>query len=187
MPRVGKTSAKKYFETVQSRKHPPLDKFLIGLAIPHVGKGTSKRLTKAYSALHLIEYADFEDLARIPDIGNVTAKSIANFFNGCEWIVLKQKMEQYGVYPAEMPKAEQSEFLPLDGQTIVVTGTLAHYKRNEIEAVIERFGGKASGSVSKKTSFVLAGAEAGSKLAKATELGIPVIDEDEFTRRITKA
>ena len=93
----------------------------------------------------------------------------------------------FGVCPAEKAKAEASEFQPLAGQTIVVTGTLTHYNRDEIETVIEQHGGKTSDSVSKKTSFVLAGVKAGSKLAKAQSLGIPVIDEDEFVRRITGA
>ena len=186
VPRVGKTSAKKYFEMVQSRKHPPLDKFLIGLAIPGAGEGTAKRLTKFCQTLSFIEELGVSQLAQIPDIGKVTAQSIVDFFASAYWEAIKLKMNLYGVSPAEMPKAEKSEFMPLASQTIVVTGTLSHYKRNEIESVIERFGGKASGSVSKKTSFVLAGADAGSKLAKANELGIPVIDEDEFVRRIAK-
>jgi len=185
VPRVGKTSAKKYVDAVQSRKCPPLDKFLIGLAISNVGEGTTKRLLKVYVTLEEIEEADFYDLANIPDIGNVTAQSIVDFFNGEHWSCLKQKMNSLGVYPAEVPKAEKSEFQPFAGQTIVVTGTLTHYKRNEIEAVIEKHGGKVSGSVSKKTSYVLAGTEAGSKLTKAQQLGVPVIDEDEFVRRIT--
>jgi len=186
VPRVGKTSATKYVKMIQSRKRPPLDKFLIGLAIPGVGEGTSMRLTNVYSTLQEIEDADFDDLAQIPDIGKVTAQSLVDFFGSDHWACLKLKMNEFDVYPAEVPKVEMSEFQPLAGQTIVVTGTLSHYKRNEIESVIKQFGGKVSGSVSRKTDFVLCGTDAGSKLAKANELGIPVIDEDEFIRRITR-
>ena len=142
-------------------------------------------MLKVYATLGEIEVADYYDLAQIPDIGNVTAQSLVDFFNSDHWLCLKQKMNSLGVYPAEVPKVEKSEFQPFAGQTIVVTGTLTHYKRNEIEAAIEKYGGKVSGSVSKKTSYVLAGAEAGSKLAKAQQLGVPVIDEGEFVRRIT--
>jgi len=186
-PRIGKTVAKKLVDAVQSRKTPPLDKFLIGLAISGVGEGTTKRLTKVYSTLDEIEIADCDDLAQIPDIGKVTAESIIYFFNSDHWAILKHKMNMFGVCPAEKAKAETLEFQPLAGQTIVVTGTLTHYKRDEIETVIEQHGGKTLDSVSKKTSFVLAGVKAGSKLAKAQSLGIPVIDEDEFVRRITGA
>jgi DNA ligase (NAD+) len=170
---------------IQSRRYPPLDKFLIGLAIPGVGEGTSKRLTNVYSTLQEVEDADFDDLAQIPDIGKVTAQSLVDFFGSDHWACLKQKMSRLGVCPAGMPKVKTSEFQPFTGQAIVVTGTLSRYKRNEIESVIEQFEGKASGSVSRKTSFLLAGADAGSKLSKANELGIPVINEDEFIRRIT--
>jgi len=126
-----------------------------------------------------------DDLAKIPDIGQVTANSIVDFFTSDHWKKMRLKMSRHGVYPAEMPRAEKSEFQPLAGQAIVVTGTLSKYKRNEIESVIEKHGGKVSGSVSKKTDYVLAGTDAGSKSAKAQALGIPIIDEDEFVRRIS--
>ena len=124
-------------------------------------------------------------LPKFPTLAKSRRNPSSIFFHGDLWELLKGKMNMFGVQPAEIPNAEISEFQPFAGQVIVVTGTLTYYKRNEIEAVIEKYGGKVSGSVSKKTSFVLCGVDAGSKMAKAQQLGIPVMDEDEFVRMIT--
>ena len=187
-PHLGEKSARKIWETIQSHKNPPLEKFLIGLGLPGAGAGTAKRLCSVYASLGEIACAVAEELERIPDIGKLTAENIERFFKGDYWRNLRNKMTSFGVYPQDVPKKEPvvSENLPLAGLSIAVTGTLNGYKRDEIQAVIERHGGKYSGSISKKTDYLVLGADGGSKEAKARQLGVKIIDEQEFNRMINQ-
>jgi DNA ligase (NAD+) len=173
----------KILKAIAEKKSPDLQKFLYGLSIFMVGEGTSKRLAKHFKDLNTIAAAKLHDLMAVADIGELTARYIYEYFHSDYWKTLSAKLKKQGVYPESL-KEERSGSQALAGQTIVVTGTLERYGRKEIEALIEKHGGKASSGVSKKTSFVVAGKEAGSKLTKAEELGIPVITEEEFEAKI---
>ena len=185
LPRMGKASASKLHQAIEATKHPSLEKFLHALSIPYTGEGTSKRLAKFCQTLEMVTSLGVSQLAQIPDIGPITAEAVYQFFHTEYWKKLMQKFNKAGVSPAEVPQ-EKNVSQSLAGKSIVVTGTLAHYGRREIEYEIERHGGKSSGSVSRNTAFVLVGEKPGSKLAKARELGIPLLNETEFERMIGK-
>jgi DNA ligase (NAD+) len=168
------------FSALEKSKHCDLDAFLFALGIPNVGRKTARDLAAAFGTLDRLQNAGMEELTAIPDIGEIVAGSIVEFFGFEENRRTIQKLLSAGVHPKEAGvKAEG----PFTGLTIVVTGTLPTLSRKDAEDLIRARGGNAAGSVSKKTSFVVAGEAAGSKLTKAQNLGIEVIDEDEFVRR----
>lgn len=183
LPRVGEKSARKILDAIQSRKNPPLKNFIRGLPILHVGEGTSKRLSKHFKSLDAIVGATYESLLAVEDIGETTARSIYQFFKSERWNQLMTKFKKHGVAPASetQPIASSQK---LSGKTIVVTGKLELYTRSGIEAAIEQHGGRASGSVSKNTDYLIVGAKPGSKLSKANSLGVPVLSEEQFRSMI---
>lgn len=158
-----------------------LDAFLFALGIPNVGRKTARDLAAAFGTLEKLEKATEEELVAIPDVGDIVAQSITEFFSFPENMEMIDRLSKAGVHPRE---AQQQTGGVLDGLTIVVTGTLPTLSRNEAEELIRRHGGKAASSVSKKTAFVVAGEAAGSKLTKAQQLGIPVLDEAAFMEKI---
>ena len=182
LPRMGHGSAAKLVQAIQSRKTPPLEKFLHGLTIPNVGEGTSKRLAKHCRSLAVVAAASESELAAIVDIGPITARSIYHYFHSNHWNTMAKKFQENGVCPADLETTTSSQ--ALNGLTIVVTGTLENYDRRTIEATIEAHGGKSSSSVSGRTSYVLVGEKPGSKLAKAQALGIPILNESQFNALI---
>ncbi len=127
--------------------------------------------------MDVLSSASLEDIMTIGGFGEIMAESVVNYFSLSQ---TREMLEELKVLGLNMKSTNESKDNRFEGKTFVVTGTLVKYKRNEIEELIESFGGKAASSVSKKTSYVLAGEAAGSKLTKANELGIPVISEDEF-------
>ena len=157
------------------------DAFLFALGIPNVGRKTARDLAAAFGTLEKLEKATEEELVAIPDVGDIVAQSITEFFSFPENMEMIDRLLKAGVHPRE---AQQQTGGVLDGLTIVVTGTLPTLSRNEAEELIRRHGGKAASSVSKKTAFVVAGEAAGSKLTKAQQLGIPVLDEAAFMEKI---
>jgi DNA ligase (NAD+) len=141
-------------------------------------------LAANFGSLDAMAKASAEELAAVNDIGPVIAESVHEYFNGAVGKKVVADLKSVGVDPKmEVAKKDASE-LPLAGQTVVVTGTLEKFGRQEIEELIVKLGGKASGSVSKKTSFLVAGESAGSKLDKAKELGVEVLSEAEFMERV---
>ncbi len=178
---LGEKSAKKLFSALEASKSMCLSKLLFGLGINHIGEKSASVLAKEYKTLDNLMNSDFSLLAEIEDIGEVLSKSISDFFSHESTRELVERLKASGVNTEYISKSESNR---LDGLTIVVTGTLKTMSRSEAEEKIANNGGKAASSVSKKTSYVLAGEAAGSKLKKATELGIPVIDEDEFLRMV---
>ncbi len=164
-------------EIEKSRNNEP-DKLLTGLAIRNVGKATARELMKHFSSLEELADQDAEQLMQIPDIGQTTANGLVDFFSDEKNRAVMDKMKRLGLNMTvrQTDSVQQS----LAGMTIVVTGTLPTLGRKEAEALITAHGGRASGSVSKKTSCVLAGENAGSKLDKANSLGIRIIDEAQF-------
>jgi DNA ligase (NAD+) len=176
LDRMAEKSAQNIVAALEKSKQTTLPRFLFGLGIRHVGEATAKELARHFGKLDPIMNATEEQLLTVADIGPIVAKSLRTFFEQTHNREVVEQLRACGVTWAEgdpAPVADQ----PLSGKTLVLTGTLPTLGREEAKALIEAAGGKVAGSVSKKTSFVVAGAEAGSKLDKAQELGVPVLDE----------
>ncbi|MBD9105297.1 NAD-dependent DNA ligase LigA [bacterium] len=178
----GNKSIDNLLEAIENSKENSLERLLFGLGIPNVGEKTSKILAARYETLDNLMNATFEELNQIPDIGEIIAKSIIDFFQNEknrdiieELKELKVGMEYTG------PKVVINE--NFNGKTFVITGTLTKYTRDEVEEKIENLGGKTSSSVSKKTSAVIVGENPGSKYTKAMELGIPIWNEEDLESR----
>ena len=177
LPGMGDKKANNLLAAVEKSKTRPLDAFLFALGVPGVGRKTARDVARRFGTLDKIREADETALAEIPDVGDVIAQNIVEFFRDGEQIASIERMLAAGVNPAPVETAAGGVF---SGKTVVVTGTLSGFTRQQAEAEIEKRGGKAAGSVSKKTALVVAGENAGSKLEKARTLGVPVIGEDEF-------
>lgn len=189
LPRMGKKSAENLIAAIEKSKKAGPARLLNALALRNVGEQTARVLIAKYKSIENLSAATREELSTIPDIGGVIAENIADFFDDPENIALLDELRALGVETecAGEPASGGEGELPLDGKTLVVTGTLIRFSRSEIEELIRRKGGKASKSVSKKTDWVVAGAEAGSKLAAARQLGVPVLSEEEFLELIGSA
>ena len=168
----------KLLDAIEKSKENDAYKLLTGLGIPNVGKAAAKAIMKYFKDMDHLKEASVEQLTEVNDIGEVSALCIRNFFTDEKNIEILDRLKEYGVNM----QAEETETVEsvLTGKTVVVTGTLPTLGRKEASELIEKYGGKASGSVSKKTDYVLAGENAGSKLTKAQELGIPVISEEQL-------
>ena len=167
-------------ESLEKSKHCELDAFLYALGIPNVGRKTARDLAQAFGTLENMKKATTEQLTSLPDIGEIVAGSVTEYFSFPENLRMINEMLEAGVRPREMEHAGEGVF---SGMSIVVTGTLPTLSRKQAEDLIRSCGGNAAGSVSKKTAFVVVGEEAGSKLTKAQSLGIETIDEAELLRR----
>jgi DNA ligase (NAD+) len=182
---VGEKIANKVVANIENSRKQGLDRLLAGLGIPHVGNRVAFLLAQNFGSLDGLAKASAEELSAVNEIGEVIAASAYDYFHDEASRSIVDQLKAAGVNPT-MEKPAASGTLPFSGKTIVVTGTLPTMGRQEIEELIVKLGGKASGSVSKKTAFVVAGEEAGSKLAKAKELGVEVKTEDEFLKMIGK-
>ena len=180
MERMGEKSADNLLAAVETGKTRPLARLLFGLGIRHVGSRTGEILADHFRNMDALTGAKVEELTGLTDIGEVVAESIVEFFAVEENQRLIQRFRDAGVSLTDGEKENSSGPKPLAGLVLVATGTLENYSRDGIEARIKALGGKSSGSVSKKTDYVIAGAEAGSKLEKAQTLGVKVISEQEF-------
>lgn len=168
----------KLLDTIEKSKENDAYKLLTGFGIPNVGKAAAKAIMKHFKNIEALSHASMDELQDVNDIGEVSAECIRRFFLSEENKQIISRLKEAGV---NMSTEEQEVFdSPISGKTVVVTGTLPTLGRKEAQLLIEKYGGKASGSVSKKTDYVLAGEAAGSKLTKAQELGIPVLNEEEF-------
>lgn len=165
---------------LEKSKHRPLPAFLYALGIPNIGVKTARDLAEAFGSVEGLAKAGEEELTRIPDIGEIVTQSIREYFSFPENLEMIRRLTEAGVQPE---KAETRSGSAFAGMSIVVTGTLPTLSRKEAEDLIRREGGTAAGSVSKKTAFVVAGENAGSKLTKAQSLGIEIIGEEELLRR----
>ncbi len=185
LPRVGEKSVDNLLAAIETTKERPLWRLLVGLNIRHVGSRLAQVLATKFGIVDAIIEQSVEALAAVDEVGPIIAESVHAFFSSEVGRRAVQELRELGLNMGEpVPEEEALAEQKLAGQTVVVTGTLERFKRDEIKELIQQHGGRASGSVSKKTSFLVAGADAGSKLAKAQELGIEVLTEEEFVSRI---
>ncbi|AXS80079.1 NAD-dependent DNA ligase LigA [Dechloromonas sp. HYN0024] len=185
LDRMGEKSAQNLVVAIASSRQTTLGRFIFGLGIRNVGEATARDLAKHFGGLDALLAADAASLQTVPDVGPVVAASIAAFFGEAHNREVIDGLRRAGVcWPEGEPATAGPQLLA--GQTLVLTGTLPTLKRDDAKAMIEAAGGKVAGSVSKKTNYVVAGEEAGSKLEKAIELGITVIDEAELLKLLEK-
>ncbi len=179
----GDKSVTNLLNAIEDSKKNSLERLLFGLGIPHVGAKTAKILAKRYKKLDSLMAASEEELTTIPDIGGIIAKSVVEYFNDNHHRSIVEELKEIGLNTKYLGQEveENSEF---NGKTFVLTGSLQLFTREEAEEKIEQLGGKASSSVSKKTSAVIVGANPGSKYEKAKELGIPIWTEEEFKGKL---
>jgi DNA ligase (NAD+) len=185
LDRMGVKSAQNLVDGIAASKDRGLARVLTGLTIRHVGERNARLLALEFGSIDQLMDADVDRLSRIEGIGEVVAESVADFFNNPDNRKLIQRFKQLGVKLTEERKTESCGS-PVAGKTLVVTGTLAKHGREDIEQLIRDLGGKTSSSVSKKTSYVIAGEKAGSKLDKAKELGVTILSEDDFLKLVGK-
>ena len=179
LDRMAEKSAANVLAGIEKSKNTTLQKFLFGLGIRHVGEATAKELARHFGTLDAIMDATLDQLLQVSDVGPTVAQSIRTFFDQAHNREVVEQLKACGVHWKE-GVASAGASLPLTGQTFVLTGTLQTMGRDEAQAKLEMLGAKVSGSVSKKTHAVVAGAEAGSKLEKAQALGVTVLDESAF-------
>ena len=178
----GKKFAENLTNAIENSKSSELYRLITALGIRHVGTKAAKVLARKFKSLENLANASFEDLSEINDIGPIVANSIVEFFSQDQTKDLIGRLKNYGVNMEDV--SEESKDNRFEGYTFVLTGSLDSFTRDEASDIIEKFGGKVSSSVSKKTSFVLAGEEAGSKLTKAQSLGVNILTEDQFKEMI---
>jgi DNA ligase (NAD+) len=179
LDRMADKSAQNIVDALEKSKRTTLPRFLFGLGIRHVGEATAKELARHFGKLDAIMDASEEQLLAVADVGPIVAKSLRTFFDQPHNREVVEQLRACGVtWPEGEPAPVAAQ--PLSGKTFVLTGTLPTLAREDAKALIEAAGGKVAGSVSKKTSFVVAGVEAGSKLDKAHELGVTVLDESQL-------
>jgi DNA ligase (NAD+) len=180
LPRFGKRSAQNLLEGIERSKTQPLAKFIFGLGIRHVGESTGKTLAKSFGTWEAfwstVTSGDEARLLQVPDLGPATMEALIAFGKDPRRQEVIRQFFELGIAPKEEKQVDVQN-AQLNGKTFVLTGTLPTMGRDDAKALIEAAGGKVSGSVSKKTDYVVAGAEAGSKLEKANELGVAVLDE----------
>ncbi len=179
LERMGEKSADNLIAAIEKSKGNDLYRVIYGLGIRQIGVRSAKDLAKYFGSVDAIKEATLEDLVKVQDFGLITAQSVYDYFRKEENLTLIEKLRDAGVRLKEEKKESESSDI-FAGMTFVLTGTLPTLKRSEAQAMIEERGGKCSGSVSAKTTYVLAGEEAGSKLTKAQSLGIKIISEEEF-------
>lgn len=182
LERFGQKSAESLVAAIAASKQQPLSRLLFGLGIRHVGAQAAQLLARHFGSLDALRAASAEQLGAVRGIGDIIAASVASWFADPSAQALVERLRAHGVRLDE-PDAVKGDGA-LNGATVVITGTLPTLSRSDATAAVERAGGRVTSSVSKKTTFVVAGEEAGSKLDKARELGVEVIDEAELLRRI---
>jgi DNA ligase (NAD+) len=178
---VKEKSATNLYNSIQETKNRPLKRFITALNIKNIGKETADILAREFGTLENLRSADLERLKNLNGIGEITALEIKNFFSNDKNIELLNELEKLGVKPEA---AQQAKSDKLKNKTFVLTGTLQNMTRNQAGDIIKLHGGQTSSSVSKNTSYVLAGENAGSKLDKAQALGITILTEDDFLEMI---
>ena len=183
LERFAEKSADNLIKAIESRKKIDLPRFIYGLGIRHVGEESAIELAKRFGSLEKIKKASLEEIERIYDFGNIMAKSVYDWFNNKHNLELLEKLEKRGVKTKTLAGGGKKQVLA--GKTFVLTGTLAGLTREQAKAKIRELGGDVSSSVSRKTDYVVAGAEPGSKFDKAKKLEVKIINEKEFIKLIS--
>ncbi|MCH3971883.1 MAG: NAD-dependent DNA ligase LigA [Oscillospiraceae bacterium] len=181
--RMGEKSAQNLLDGIAHSKQNDLSRLLFAMGIPHIGQKAAKLLAARFGSMTALFRADAAEIAAIDGFGDIMAESVQEFFNLGSTAELVARLRDAGVNMESTLQVSDHRFA---GRTFVLTGTLADMTRAEATALIEKYGGKVSGSVSKKTSYLLAGEEAGSKLTKAQKLGVPVLSEKEFAAMLSE-
>lgn len=181
LERMAEQSANNLIAAINESKKNDLSKLVFALGIRHIGQKAAKLISERFGTMTALMNASYDDIMTIDGFGAIMAKSVVDYFNMPESIELIDKLMAAGLNMKSLKEVKDMRFA---GKTFVLTGTLPTYKRNETASIIESFGGKTASSVSKRTDFVLAGEDAGSKLQKANDLGIKVISEEEFREMI---
>lgn len=181
LERMGDKSAEKLLTNIEKSKHRPLDRFLTALGIDLVGSQSARILAGEFGTLEKIKHADADELEAIDQVGPKMAESVYSYFHDEANLAMLDEFDKLGLKPKEVKRAQGG---PLEGKTLVVTGSLEHFSRDEIKRVIEQNGGKASSSVSSKTDFLVTGDKPGSKLDKAKKEGVTILSEQQFLEKI---
>ncbi len=181
LDRMGKKSAENLIAAIEASKTNDLGRLLYAFGIRQVGQKAAKTIARHFGTLEALANATLEQLTQVEDVGTITANNILAWFASPQSAHLIRRLKEAGV---NLTAGEQGSDRRFEGMTFVLTGALEHFTRDEAAALIEEHGGKASGSVSKKTTWVVAGENAGSKLKKANELGVPVLTEEEFRKML---
>ncbi|MCC7424959.1 MAG: NAD-dependent DNA ligase LigA [Planctomycetaceae bacterium] len=185
LERMGEKSVDALLKGIEAARNRPLWRLLAGMRILHIGQRNAQLLADRFGTLDAIASQSEEALANVEGIGPIIAKSIHTFFSSDAGKTLVSDLRELGVHFGEpIPESAQKKEGILTGKSVVVTGTLTRFTREQVQELIHQHGGKPAGSVSKKTAYLVAGEEAGSKLDKAKELGIPILTEDEFVALI---
>lgn len=183
MERMGKKSIENLLNSIEKSKKNNIDRLIFGFGIRHIGLRAAQLLSENFGSIDELKNANVEDIIRINEFGEIMARSIVRFFRQEQTLDTLEKLRAAGVNFTSLGREEFKDNR-FQGLTFVLTGALAAYTRSEASRLIESYGGKVSGSVSRKTDYVLAGEDAGSKLEKARQLGIKIIDEEEFKKMI---
>ena len=188
LERLGEKSVDNLLAGIEASKQQPLWRLLTALNLRHVGTRTAQQLAERFGTMEVLAAQTEQQLSEVDEVGPVIAKSVAAFFQSEYGQRIVTELRELGVSMGDAVAAAQiaadRAAGRLLGKTLVVTGTLARFKRDEIAELIRKHGGKSAGSVSKKTDYVIAGTDAGSKLTKAEELGVPILTEDQFLELI---
>ncbi len=184
MDRMGRKSAEKLVAGIRDSRHRGLSRVLNALSIRHVGQRVAQVLAKQFETIENLMAASVEELSQVNEVGSIIAQSIYDYFHSEEGQETVRQLREAGVVLSEEKTEATAASSVFEGKIMVVTGTLTKYTRDEIEGLIEKYGGRASGSVSKNTSYLIAGDKAGSKLEKAQELGVHVLSEDDFEKML---
>jgi DNA ligase (NAD+) len=184
LERMGEKLAENLLNSVERSKQVPLSRFIYALGIRHVGERAAQLLAEYLGGLDALMNASEEQLLQIPEIGPATAREVVEFFRREENRKVIQKMLDAGVTPFAERQKRSDAFA---GWTFVFTGALRHFTREQAEALVRELGGKASGSVSRQTSYVVVGESPGSKYQKALQLGVPVLTEEQFLQMVEQA
>jgi DNA ligase (NAD+) len=187
LERMGRKSAANLIAEIDKSRQAELWRLLHGLGIRHVGEGGARALARAFHSMTAIRAATLGQLESVPDVGPVVARSLRTFLDEPSNGILIDRLQQAGVRMADEAPGGASGIGPLAGQTFVITGTLSTMTREAAAEAIERLGGKVSSSVSRKTSALIVGADAGTKLEKARALGVRELDEPQFLDLIMKS
>lgn len=187
LERMGLKSARNVISEIEKSKTAQLDRLIFALGIRHVGARTARVLAEHFGSLERLSEASLEDLLNIPDIGPETARSIYSYFRMESTKELLKKLERYGVRPTGVERVAAPAETPFTGKVVVFTGELDSYTRSEAEAIVQRYGGRVASSVSRNTDLVVVGRSPGSKYQRAVELGIKIINEEQFLEMVRQA